>query len=53
GKEWERDIDITYTIQTGALRNLSVQWRNAMVRSDAIRDIDENRLILAYTFTLR
>lgn len=53
GKEWERDIDVTYTIQTGALRNLSVQWRNAMVRSDAIRDIDENRLILAYTFTLR
>lgn len=53
GKEWERDIDITYTIQTGALRNLSVQWRNAMVRSDVIRDIDENRLILAYTFTLR
>jgi hypothetical protein len=53
GKEWERDIDVTYTIQSGALRNLSVQWRNAMVRSDVIRDIDENRLILAYTFTLR
>lgn len=53
GNEWERDIDVTYTFQTGVLRNLSVQWRNAMVRSDAIRDIDENRLILAYTLTLR
>lgn len=53
GSEWERDIDFTYTIQSGPLKNLAVQWRNAMVRSDAIRDINENRLILNYTITLR
>src|SRR5690606_32262316 len=29
GKEWERDIDLTYTFQEGTLKNLSVRWRNA------------------------
>ncbi|SFM37297.1 OprD family porin [Halopseudomonas yangmingensis] len=53
GKEWERDLDVTYAFQTGPLKNLSIQWRNAMVRSDAIRDIDENRLILNYKIALR
>ncbi len=53
GSEWERDIDFTYTIQSGPLKNVALQWRNAMVRSDAIRDINENRLILNYTITLR
>ncbi|HDZ57416.1 MAG TPA: OprD family porin [Pseudomonas xinjiangensis] len=52
GEEWERDIDIIYTVQNGPLKNVSMQWRNAMVRSDVIRDIDENRLILAYTIPL-
>lgn len=51
-KEWERDIDFIYTVQSGALKNVSVRWRNAMVRSDATRDINENRLILAYTLPL-
>ena len=53
GSEWERDIDFTYTIQSGPLRNVALQWRNATVRSDAIRDINENRLIVNYTLTLR
>lgn len=52
GKEWERDIDFTYTLQSGPLKNLAIQWRNAMVRSDVIRDMDENRLILSYTIPL-
>lgn len=33
GKEWERDVDISYVIQQGPLKNLGVRWRNAMVRS--------------------
>lgn len=53
GKEWERDIDVSYTIQSGKLKNLALRWRNAMVRSDATRDIDENRLILSYTIALK
>ncbi|WP_343350407.1 OprD family porin [Pseudomonas sediminis] len=53
GKEWERDIDISYIIQEGPLKNLGVRWRNAMVRSNAtIGDLDENRLIVSYTIPL-
>ena len=52
-KEWERDIDFTYTVQNGPLKNVSVQWRNAMVRSDVLGAVDENRLILNYTIALR
>lgn len=53
GKEWERDVDISYTIQDGPLKNLGVRWRNAMVRSNAtIGDLDENRLIVSYTVPL-
>jgi len=53
GSEWERDLDVSYTLQSGPLKNLSVRWRNAMVRSNATRDIDENRLILNYSFALQ
>ncbi len=53
GKEWERDVDISYIIQKGPLKNLGVRWRNAMVRSNAsIGDLDENRLIVSYTIPL-
>ena len=53
GKEWERDLDISYTIQEGTLKNLAFRWRNAMVRSNAsIGDLDENRLIVSYTIPL-
>ncbi|MBK5002416.1 OprD family [Pseudomonas sp. S31] len=54
GKEWERDIDLSYVIQSGSLKGLGLRWRNAMVRSDtSVGDIDENRLILSYTLPLR
>ena len=53
GHEWERDLDITYVLQSGPLKNLAVRWRNAMVRSSFGADIDENRLILAYTIPLK
>ncbi|WP_172147478.1 MULTISPECIES: OprD family porin [Pseudomonas] len=53
GKEWERDLDISYTVQEGPLKNLGVRWRNAMVRSNAsIGDLDENRLIVSYSIPL-
>jgi hypothetical protein len=52
GKEWERDMDIAYVVQDGALKNLGVTWRNATVRNNFGRDIDENRLILSYTLPL-
>lgn len=53
GHEWERDLDVTYTVQSGPLKNLALRWRNAMVRSSFGADMDENRLILAYTIALK
>lgn len=52
GKEWERNTDIAYIFQDGALKNLGVRWRNATMRSNFTRDIDENRLIVSYTLPL-
>ncbi len=52
GSEWERDTDIGYVFQDGALKNLGVKWRNATVRSDVHGKIDENRLIVSYTIPL-
>lgn len=53
GKEWERDTDIGYVFQDGALKGLGVKWRNATVRSDiSVGKVDENRLIVSYTIPL-
>ncbi|MDH4608459.1 OprD family porin [Pseudomonas sp. BN102] len=52
GKDWERDLDIGYTVQSGPLKNVSVRVRNATARSNYRTDIDENRLILSYTLTV-
>ncbi|ANF27585.1 OprD family porin [Stutzerimonas stutzeri] len=53
GKEWERDMDIAYTFQEGALKNLNLKWRNATARSNGTgSDINENRLIASYTIPL-
>ncbi|MGE8362153.1 OprD family porin [Pseudomonas sp.] len=52
GKEWERNTDIGYVFQEGALKNLGVKWRNATVRSNFGNDLDENRLILSYSLAL-
>ena len=49
-KEWERDIDIGYTIQSGPLKDLSLMVRNVMYRGSHTTDIDENRIIANYTF---
>ncbi|MGV8842883.1 MAG: OprD family porin [Pseudomonas sp.] len=52
GKEWERDMDIAYVVQDGTFKNLGVKWRNATMRNNFSRDIDENRLIVSYTLPL-
>ncbi|MDY0207222.1 MAG: OprD family porin [Pseudomonas sp.] len=52
GREWERDFDISYAFQEGALKNFNVRWRNSTVRSNVTKDLDDNRLILAYTLPL-
>jgi len=52
GKDWERDLDIGYVIQSGPFRDVGMRIRNATARSNYRTDIDENRLILSYTIKL-
>ncbi|HYQ39693.1 MAG TPA: OprD family porin [Pseudomonas sp.] len=52
GKDWERDLDLAYVVQSGPLKNFSVRVRNVTARSNYRTDIDENRLILSYTLSL-
>ena len=52
GKDFERDLDIGYTVQSGALKGLGVRLRNVTARSNYRSDIDENRLIFNYTWNL-
>lgn len=52
---WARDTDISYTMQSGPLQGVNLLWRNSTVRQDAALDggdVDENRLIASYTWTL-
>ncbi|PCD01428.1 OprD family porin [Halopseudomonas pelagia] len=52
GKEWERDLDVGYNFQHGLLKNLGLRVRNVTARSNYRSDINENRLILSYTWNL-
>ena len=52
GKEWERNMDIAYVVQEGTFKNLGIKWRNATMRNNFSRDIDQNRLIVSYTLPL-
>lgn len=49
-QEWERDIDIGYIIQSGPLKDLGVLVRNVMYRASHTTNVDENRVIVNYTF---
>ncbi|MWV16176.1 outer membrane porin, OprD family [Pseudomonas sp. L-22-4S-12] len=52
GEDFERDLDIGYVVQSGALKGLGVRVRNVTARSNYRSDIDENRLIFNYTWNL-
>lgn len=54
GKEWERDFNLDYTIQSGPLKDVSIGWRNASYRTSVAsqRDQDQNRLFVNYTLKL-
>lgn len=52
GKEWERDLDIGYVVQSSSLKGLGVKVRNVTARSNYRTDVDENRLIFTYTWNL-
>lgn len=53
GKEWGRESELGYTVQSGALKDLNVKWRNSTMRRDySNNEFDENRLIVSYPISL-
>jgi len=53
GREWGRESELGYTVQSGALKNLNVKWRNSTMRRDySNNEFDENRLIVSYPISL-
>jgi hypothetical protein len=52
GKEWERNSEIKYVVQSGTLKNVAVRLRNATYRSNFARDADEVRLLVSYTVAI-
>ena len=52
GKEWGRESELAYVIQSGSLKNLTLKWRNSTLRRDySSLEFDENRLIVSYAFS--
>jgi hypothetical protein len=52
GHEWERNTDLGYVVQSGKLKNVGIKWRNASYRSSYTTGLDENRLIVSYSFPI-
>ncbi|MDI3323997.1 OprD family outer membrane porin [Pontibacterium granulatum] len=48
--EAESNLDLSYTIQTGKLREMTFRLRYAHIEADAYSDIDEVRFMMNYTF---
>jgi hypothetical protein len=55
GKEWERDSELKYVVQSGTFKDVSLRLRNATYRTNYekfARDVDETRLIVSYNFSV-
>lgn len=55
GKEWGRESELAYTVQSGTFKNLNIKWRNSSLRRDSSfsnNDFNENRLIFNYPISL-
>jgi len=50
--ERERDLELSYQVQQGTLKGLSLRLRSARYRSEFSRDADETRLIIGYSLSL-
>ena len=47
GKEWERDTEIGYTVQSGSFKNLSLRVNNSTNRRTFNSDFDQARVIIS------
>jgi hypothetical protein len=53
GKEWGRDSELIYTVQSGTLKNLNLRLRNSTIRHDYNNnEYDEYRFIVSYPLSL-
>lgn len=52
GREWERNTDLKYVVQSGPLKNFGMRLRNATYRSNFARDTDETRIYLTYSVAI-
>lgn len=56
GTESERELIISYVLQSGTLKDLSVVWKNASARhswrNSTTSDFDDNRLFISYPVSL-
>lgn len=52
GKEWERDTEVGYTVQSGTLKNLSLRVNNATNRRSFNSDFDQTRVIVSYPLSM-
>ncbi|WNW11896.1 OprD family porin [Pseudomonas sp. DTU_2021_1001937_2_SI_NGA_ILE_001] len=53
GKEWIRESELAYVIQSGTFKSLSLRWRNSSIRRDfSNNEFDENRLIINYPLSI-
>ena len=51
-KEWERDAELAYVVQTGTFKGLGMRMRNYVYRSEFSRGRDSNRLYFTYDIAL-
>jgi hypothetical protein len=53
GKEWGRESELAYTVQSGTFKSLNLRLRNSSIRRDySSNEFDENRLIVSYPLGL-
>ncbi len=53
GKEWGRESELAYTVQSGPLKSLNIKWRNSSIRRDySSTEFDEHRLIINYPLSI-
>ncbi|HAV04537.1 MAG TPA: outer membrane porin, OprD family, partial [Pseudomonas sp.] len=52
-KEWGRESELAYTVQSGPFKSLNIKWRNSSIRRDfSTNEFDENRLIFNYPLSV-
>lgn len=53
GREWGRESELAYVVQSGTFKALNLRWRNSSLRRDfSTNAFDESRLIVSYPLSI-